>query len=271
MAALASEGDASLPTSAIDSRITSTNGSFNSRGESTACAADPRAMQPKPQRAARVSPHLTMRPQLRFVRSPPCIILDAGFGRRLFLAGSSIEGALERRPSRTAFSAAGEECEPTSDVPCRRAASDQRPSATRPEPLLPPPRQGLRLFRIGTPFIDECSLDLHFREGLKREPATVAVCFAAPARLPTLFRSRNANVVELDAAASVGSSPAGARRHAPLFDFCNRNDPQARPSDRRDSPSRNARSVSQTPLSRGDSLASFYRGAKPRVTGQRLC
>ena len=37
---------------------------------------------------------------------------------------------------------------------------------------------------------------------------------------------------ELDPAASASSSLASARRHAPLVDFCNRNEPQARPADR---------------------------------------
>lgn len=127
MAVSESERDASLPTSAIDSRITSTSGSFNSRGEHAAFAACPRAMQPKPQRAARVKPHLTMRPKLRFVRSPPLRHLARGSGVayswRALRSNEPSGGALRR----AAFSAANEECEPTSDVPCRRAASDRSP------------------------------------------------------------------------------------------------------------------------------------------------
>jgi len=41
---------------------------------------------------------------------------------------------------------------------------------------------------------------------------------------------------ELDPAAFASSSPASARRHTPLVDFCNRNDPQARPANRRNPP-----------------------------------
>jgi len=57
--------------------------------------------------------------------------------------------------------------------------------------------------------------------------------FAAPARLPTLFRSALPKEEELDPAASGRSSRSGAHGHTPLVDFCNRKDPQARPTDLR--------------------------------------
>jgi hypothetical protein len=57
--------------------------------------------------------------------------------------------------------------------------------------------------------------------------------FAAPARLPTLFRPTLPKEEGLDRAASERSSRPGAHGHAPLVDFCNRKDPQARPTDLR--------------------------------------
>jgi len=76
-----------------------------------------------------------------------------------------------------------------------------------------------------------CPLDNRFHECLEREPATV------PRALPpkTGFRRSFALRYDeegLDPAASASSSLASARRHAPLVDFCNRNEPQARPADR---------------------------------------
>lgn len=57
--------------------------------------------------------------------------------------------------------------------------------------------------------------------------------FAPACRLPMLFCPSLLDQKEgLDLVATEGSSPTGARRHAPLVDFCNRNDPQARPSNR---------------------------------------
>jgi hypothetical protein len=73
-----------------------------------------------------------------------------------------------------------------------------------------------------------CPLGVRFRDRLERGPATV------PRTLPpaTGFRRSFALRSEeegLDPAAFASSSPASARCHAPLVDFCNRNDPQARP------------------------------------------
>lgn len=264
--------------------ITSTNGSFNSRGEPAAFAASPRAMQPKPQRAARVKPHLTMRPKLRFVRSPPLHHLARGSGVacswRALRSKEPSGGALRR----AAFSAANEECEPTSDAPCHRAASDRSPPLRGQNRFPRRPVKGAgfpgseRLSSTSASRFPErnwawirCRIHRaacpRFREAIRREPATVTPCFAAPARFPTLFRLINPQVVELDVAASAGSSPAGAQRRAPPVDFCNRHDPQARPSDRRDSPSTKCAAGCPTATLERGFAASFDRGAKPRGHG----
>jgi hypothetical protein len=113
------------------------------------------------------------------------------------------------------------------------------PVATPVEPKLPGHRQSRfrRLFvkRSGFPGPERlpptsCPLGapLSRRPSNASPPPCLELCRSG--RLPTLFRP----LVEegLDSAASAGSSPAGARCHAPLVDFCNRNDPQARPANR---------------------------------------
>jgi hypothetical protein len=96
-----------------------------------------------------------------------------------------------------------------------------------PEPLPPPFRQKERVSRPEAPSLDE----LPARRSLSRPPRTRTrhrtSGFATRGRLPTLFRP-SLHEEGLDPAAFAGSSPASARRHAPLVDFCNRNDPQAR-------------------------------------------
>jgi len=96
-----------------------------------------------------------------------------------------------------------------------------------PEPLPPPLRQKERVSRPEAPSLDE----LPARRSLSRPPRTRTrhrtSGFATRGRLPTLFRP-SLHEEGLDPAAFAGSSPASARRHAPLVDFCNRNDPQAR-------------------------------------------
>jgi len=81
--------------------------------------------------------------------------------------------------------------------------------------------------RPEAPSVDECPLGHGFRHDLEREPATV-IGLGRP--IPASERSFALRYDEegLDAAASASSSLAGARCHAPLVDFCNRNVPQAR-------------------------------------------
>jgi len=72
----------------------------------------------------------------------------------------------------------------------------------------------------------------------------------------------------LDSAASASSSPAGVRCHAPLVDFCNRNEPQARPANRWN-PILSARTTNFRPLrdpQEGSPLLSERRSRV--VTGQ---
>ena len=100
--------------------------------------------------------------------------------------------------------------------------------------------------------------------------------FAAPARLPTLLRPTLPEEVGLDMAASRRSSRPGAPCHAPLVDFCNRNDPQARPTGLRNpAPRRAARLASSSPSwngSRPESGATAFDGRRsadrePRIHG----
>jgi hypothetical protein len=109
------------------------------------------------------------------------------------------------------------------------------------EPKLPEHRQDRfrrllvkkkRLSRPEAPSTDElparCAA---FTTPLEREPATV------PWTLPSRTGFRRSFALRyseegLDSAASASSSLAGVRCHAPLVDFCNRNDPQARPANR---------------------------------------
>jgi hypothetical protein len=67
--------------------------------------------------------------------------------------------------------------------------------------------------------------------------------FAAPARLPALLRSALPKEAGLDTTASGRSSRPGAPCRAPLVDFCNRNDPQARPTGLRNPALRSGRST----------------------------
>jgi hypothetical protein len=107
-----------------------------------------------------------------------------------------------------------------------------RNSRAPPGPLPSPLRQKKRLSRPEAPSTDElparCAA---FTTRLEREPATVP--WTLPSR--TGFRRSFALRYDeegLDFAASASSSLAGVRCHAPLVDFCNRNEPQARPANR---------------------------------------
>jgi hypothetical protein len=96
-----------------------------------------------------------------------------------------------------------------------------------PGPLPPPLRQKRWVSRPEAPSLDK----LPARRSLSRPPRTRTRHrtggFATRGRLPTLFRP-SLHEDGLDPAAFASSSLASARCHAPLVDFCNRNDPQAR-------------------------------------------
>jgi len=89
------------------------------------------------------------------------------------------------------------------------------------------------------------------RRGLGRETRHRSRDFAAPVRLPALLRPPLPEEEGLDQAASARSSRPGALGHAPLVDFCNRKDPQARPSDLRNPAFESGRSAfAELPISR---------------------
>jgi hypothetical protein len=85
------------------------------------------------------------------------------------------------------------------------------------------------------------AVPIRFTDRLERGPATVSRTLPPGTGFRRSFALR---YIEegLDPAASASSSLPGARRHAPLVDFCNRNAPQARPANRRN-PVRGARSA----------------------------
>jgi hypothetical protein len=92
--------------------------------------------------------------------------------------------------------------------------------------------------------------------------------FAASVRLPTLFRPTLPEEEGLDRAASERSSRPGAHCHAPLVDFCNRNNPQARPTGLRNPAPRSGRStfiefriLEQVPLGEWSGRVSSHRSA----------
>jgi hypothetical protein len=159
--------------------------------------------------------------------------LRSGLGPRAFLVGSSDRWTLARRPFATAFSAADEEGESISDAPCRRSRKEaETPFDTSQDRFSRRLVKGRRFLRSGAPSIDECSLGAAFTTPRTR------------ARHPKLGLGRPSRASDapsppanggLDTAAFAGSSPASARRHASLVDFCNRIRSQARPSDRRNS------------------------------------
>jgi len=95
------------------------------------------------------------------------------------------------------------------------------------------------------------STDPLARTGLERETRHRSRDFAAPIRLPALLRPLLPREKGLDPAASGRSSRPGAHGHAPLVDFCNRNDPQARPSDQRNPAHQSGRAAfAALPISR---------------------
>jgi hypothetical protein len=73
-----------------------------------------------------------------------------------------------------------------------------------------------------------CPLGVRFRDRLERGPATGPRVLPPEAGFRRSF-APHYDEEGLDLAAFASSSLASARCHAPLVDFCNRNDPQARP------------------------------------------
>jgi hypothetical protein len=147
-----------------------------------------RATEPRPQHTTRVKAPLTLRSQLRPTRSRRTRVSRRGFGLRTFLVGSSDRWTLVRRPVATAFSAADEECESTSDVPCRRS----RKKAETPFDI-DQDRFHRRLVkddgfsgpeRLPSTSARSAPLSRH----LEREPATRNSDLAVRSGLPTLFR-----------------------------------------------------------------------------------
>lgn len=136
---------------------------------------------------------------------------------------------LDGAPSLGCFQPRARRTKCASDAPCRGAGG--RNPCRRQDPFRPffVKRRGFRgPKRLSS---TSCPLDNRFRDCLEREPATV------PRALPPVTGFRRSFALRydeegLDPAASASSSLASARRHAPLVDFCNRNEPQARPADR---------------------------------------
>lgn len=77
-----------------------------------------------------------------------------------------------------------------------------------------------------------CPLGTGSRRHLDRGPATGSRVLPPETGFRRSFALRY-DEEGLDPAAFASSSLASARRHAPLVDFCNRNEPQARPANRR--------------------------------------
>jgi hypothetical protein len=100
--------------------------------------------------------------------------------------------------------------------------------AMPPGPLLLPLRQKRGLSRPEAPSIDECPLGHACALTSNADPPPfLGLC--RPSSASERSFALRYDEGGLDSAASAGSSPAGARCHATLVDFCNRNDPQARP------------------------------------------
>jgi len=115
------------------------------------------------------------------------------------------------------------------------AAPCGRSPTTPPGPLPPPLRQKRWIPRTEAPSLDE----LPARCLLSPTPRTRTRHRRRALPPDTGFRrsfAPRSEEEELDPAAFTSSSLASARRHTPLVDFCNRNDPQARPANRRNPP-----------------------------------
>jgi hypothetical protein len=138
--------------------------------------------------------------------------------------------ALEVRLSAAALSSADEKSGTTSDTqfawrPSRSASSVARITSTA-----GPSRRVISCDSGCLPSTSVRSDSPLARGFLGREPRTGLSGFAARIRLPTLLRS----LLRREGArpsALVRSSRTRAFGHAPLVDFCNQNDPQARPTE----------------------------------------
>ena len=267
-------GRCSSPTSATDLRHAYLDGPFDSRGGPPACAEWPRSLESEPQRTTRVTTCLTTRPELQPARLTP---------RRLWRRraspdpdGLSIESSPQVTPPcrGVVFRGKGRTRQPlTPRSPCTCAVARMH----RQERLPHRPVKAWWFRRSRAPSVDECPLDL---PACARRPRTRtrhrSRGFATPTRLPTLFRPALPREAGLDKAASERSSRSGAPCHAPLVDFCNRNDPQARPTGLRDPAPRSGRSTCvELPIPgrvpRADAMAVFddhASGARePRLHG----
>jgi hypothetical protein len=148
------------------------------------------------------------------------------------ISASPRRGALHS----AALSSAGGECASTSDTPCRDVLRAFRRAARHRDRLPSCLVKGRSSERSRAPSIDECPLgpppSFRNTSALEREPATGARAWPPVTRLPTLFR-RLAPEREV---ARPRPLPDALRArallgHAPLVDFCNQNDLQARPTD----------------------------------------
>jgi hypothetical protein len=136
---------------------------------------------------------------------------------------SPSDGAPPRRRFRPR---AGRKNQPLTPPVAPTRGRDLTPS---PEPLPPPLRQKGAAFPARSAFPRRAARSVFaFASTSNADPPPCrGLCRPRPAS--DALSPLAADEEELDPAASAGSSPASARRHAPLVDFCNRIDPQARP------------------------------------------
>lgn len=181
-------------------------------------------------RTARVTLRLTAHRELR----PTCFTPSAvsgGAREHLESWGLSIEiRALEVRLSPAALSSADEKSGATSDTQFAWRPSRSSFSAARIASTADPSRRAISCDSGCLPSASVRSDSPLARGFLGREPRTGLSGFAARIRLPTLLRS----LLRREGArpsALVRSSRTLAFGHAPLVDFCNQNDPQARPTE----------------------------------------
>jgi hypothetical protein len=224
-------GRCSSPTSATDARHAHLTDHSTPEVAASLARSSPRPMEPKPQRTTRVTTRLTTRLELQ--PSPSRSRRSGGCGCHPILLGSRSSRAHRWHPLSAALSSADGPNVTTFDT---RVATRVRRSAARAartaftaasSKATAPTTQGIFHRRVParpTPLT---------RNRPRTRTRHRSRDFAAPTRLPTLFRPALPKEEELDPVASVRSSRPGAHGHAPLVDFCNRKDPQARPTDHR--------------------------------------
>jgi len=253
------------PTSATAFTTRAPARTFDSRGDVRAFALTARPLEPKPQRTSRAATHLTVRQPASDGSTTLPTSSDAVTGAVRSWRGLSIDGPLGRRPFVAVCSTANEEEEPASDAPCRDAPGPKPLDAARTVSTASSSKETASSIRSAFPRRVPARRSA-FANRLGREPATVP-----RARPPEIGfrRSFALRCIEegLDPAASASSSLAGARRHAPLVDFCYRNVPQARPTNR-GNPRPCARTSSFRPLrDPREGSPSPFRAAKPSGHG----